>query len=290
MLSMTGYGRAQVHGPFGEWIIECSSVNRKHLEIATQLPKELLGQEPLIRAEIANRIRRGRIQVIIARPAGSFDALPRFRQEAALQAYKELEAFRKSAGLKDPVTLQTLLLHPAVFAPAECNLSSDKLWEQILPGLRKALDSLIAMRAHEGRSIAAELTQLIASLAKTRNAMAALAPEVPKRHRQLLLERIQAANLPISLDESRIALEIALFADRCDITEELARLQSHIQQFQEKMNQPSTCGRTLEFLVQEMAREVNTAGAKATDAQISALVIEAKATLEKIREQLSNVE
>ncbi|MCS7009450.1 MAG: DUF1732 domain-containing protein, partial [Chthoniobacterales bacterium] len=243
MYSMTGYGRAQVNGISGEWIVECSSVNRKHLEIATQLPKELLTHEPLIRTEVANRIRRGRIQIIISRPVNSMENLPRFRQDAALQAYKELEAFRKAAGLKDAVNLQALLLHPAVFAPPETNISSERLWEEILPALHNALDSLVAMRAHEGRSIAIELNRLIEELSVQCRAMALLAPEVPKRHRQVLLERIAAANLPTQiLDETRIAMEIALFADRCDITEELARLESHIAQFREKMQQPATSG------------------------------------------------
>ena len=153
-----------------------------------------------------------------------------------------------------------------------------------------ALDRLLAMRLREGVHLRKELLRAIARMSGLQKRVRTLAPRVPKRQRTALLKRLHSARLPLDVLEPRVAAEIAIFAERCDITEELARLESHLEQFREQIDKDEPVGRTLEFLAQEMGREWNTTGAKANDAQISRLVVEAKGELDKAREQLANVE
>ena len=153
-----------------------------------------------------------------------------------------------------------------------------------------ALDGLLAMRVREGAHLKKELLRAVARMTTRLRRVKALAPRVPKRQRAALFNRLQAARLPVDLLDPRITTEIAVFAERCDITEELARLESHLGQFGDQLESNEPVGRTLEFLAQEMGREWHTTGAKANDAEISLLVVEAKAELDKAREQLANVE
>ena len=165
-----------------------------------------------------------------------------------------------------------------------------KLWPLVRQALGQALEGLLAMRVREGTHLKKELLRAVARMTTRLRRIRTLAPRVPKRQRAALFNRLQAARLPVDLLDPSITKEIAVLADRCDITEELARLESHLGQFGDHLESNEPVGRTLEFLAQEMSREWHTAGAKANDAEISLLVVEAKAELDKAREQLANVE
>jgi len=156
--------------------------------------------------------------------------------------------------------------------------------------LGSALDGLMVMRGREGANLKKEISGTITRLAGRVRSVRVLAPRVPKRQRENLLRRLESANLPVDVMEPRLAAEIAVFAERCDITEELARLESHLVQFREYLAASGPAGRTMEFLTQEMGREWNTIGSKANDAEISRLVVEAKSELDRAREQLANIE
>jgi uncharacterized protein (TIGR00255 family) len=201
---------------------------------------------------------------------------------------RQARALQKKLGLSGEISLQTVLAAPGVLKSGS---AEDR---DILPAVKKALaaalDDLLVMRAREGGHLKKELTRCAARMAALVKKVRVLAPGVPKRQRENLQRRLEAARLPADVLDPRLVTEIAVFAERCDITEELTRLDSHLAQLRENLESDGPVGRTLEFLTQEMGREWNTTGAKANDADISRFVVEAKSELDKLREQLANIE
>jgi len=290
MVSMTGYGKATAQTASGAWLVECSSVNRKQLEVVLQGPRETVVWEPKIRQEVAKQVARGRVIVAITSQAREDSSTSNLSTENARQAWKNLEEIRTQLGIHEPVSLDQLLRHPLMTKGPGSTFQTNFSWEVFQEALEEALEEMNSMRRKEGQNLAIELCDLLDKLEDFLQTLQELAPGVPIRHRTLLESRLQAAGLFTLPDPSRLATEVALFADRCDVTEELARLKSHLSQFRQKMADKRPVGRTLEFLVQEMMREINTTGAKANDSGIAQLVVEAKSTLDKLREQLTNIE
>ena len=286
MKSMTGHGRGTATANGVRVVAECFSVNRRQGEVILVTARELGWIEPRVREEVLKRISRGKVQVSIAveRPSSSASLL--INKRLAARFLQEARSLQKELDLGDVISLETVLAAPGVLN-TEDN-SGPELWPLISRALATALKGLLAMRVREGAHLKQELAREIMAISALVRRVRVLAPRVPKRQREILLRRLESAKLDVL--DSRIATEIALFADRCDITEELARLESHLAQFREHLQKSEPVGRTLEFLAQEIGREWNTSSAKANDAKISLLVVEAKARLERVREQLANVE
>jgi len=290
MRSMTGYGRGEhVQGGF-KFSVELNSVNRKQSDISIKLPTELEELEPRIRDEINAQISRGRINVVVACHRG--DAAEHVELDTALaKAYlRAIQKLQKELKLNGSLTLDTILRAPGVLKLAESSVEADALWPGVQSALRKALDRLVKMREKEGKHLTADLAGRLDLLAEGVATISKAAPETVKRYREQLHARIKEAGLDVSLDDERLAKEVVFFADRCDITEELTRLESHFQQFRASLKSAEPVGRTLDFLAQEMNREINTIGSKANAAEISQQVVKMKAELEKIREQVQNIE
>ncbi|HEY5707650.1 MAG TPA: YicC/YloC family endoribonuclease [Terrimicrobiaceae bacterium] len=288
MKSMTGHGRGTAPAKGLRVIAECFSVNRRQGEVALAVSRELAWIEPRVREEVLKRISRGKVQVSLAVERSS-RAQPAFidRRRAA-EFLSEARSLQKELNLGGAISLETILAAPGVLRTDE--LSGRELWPLVSRALGMALDGLLAMRVREGAYLKKELARGVTGMTTLVRRVRVLASRVPKRQREILLRRLQSARLPADVLDPRIVTEIAIFAERCDITEELARLESHLAQFREHLERDDPVGRTLEFLAQEMGREWNTAGAKANDAKISLLVVEAKAKLDRVREQLANVE
>jgi uncharacterized protein (TIGR00255 family) len=288
MKSMTGHGRGVAAAKNLRVVAECFSVNRRQCEVALVAARDLAWLEPRVREEVLKRISRGKVQVSLAvdHPPQSTPGLINKRRAAAF--LREARALQKELGLSGEISLETVLAAPGVLKNEEAE--EGELWPLVRQALGAALDGLLAMRAREGIHLKRELLRAVARMTARLRRVKMLAPRVPKRQRAALLARLQVARLPLDLLDPRVATEIAVFAERCDITEELSRLESHLAQFGEHLESSEPVGRTLEFLAQEMGREWHTTGAKANDAEISLLVVEAKAELDKAREQLANVE
>jgi len=204
---------------------------------------------------------------------------------------RELSALARQLKLKDDVSLDQLVRAPGVFQTDEELAGEEDFWPAVETALNKALAALLKMRAREGAHLAKDLTHRISVMRGAVDQIKVLAPQVAERYRAALIERIKNAGLEnIAPDDERLIKEVVLFADRSDITEELTRLQSHFQQFEVMARAREPIGRTLDFLAQEINREVNTIGSKANDASISREVVTLKAELEKFREQSMNVE
>lgn len=290
---MTGYGRGECSQNGFKITVELSSVNRKQTEISVNLPREMEMLEAQIRDLINRYVSRGRLNVRVALHAGASKLSARMHLNVPLaKAYaRELTRLARQLRLPGPITLDHLARAPGVFQTDEQIVEDEDFWPAVERALKKALTTLVIMREREGKHLAADLAKRIALMRQATTRVQKHAPRVAKRYREQLLERINSAGLaaPESEDE-RLLKEVVYFADRSDISEELTRLQSHYEQFEDCRKSREPVGRTLDFLAQEMNREINTIGSKANDSVISREVVTLKAELEKFREQAMNVE
>lgn len=292
MRSMTGYGHGEtVRGGY-QFTVELNSVNRRQSDVAMNLPKELVELEPRIRDEINTRLSRGRINVVVAyhRSGGRPEDQVTLDEPLARAYLRAIRRLGTQLKLDGGVTLDTLLRAPGVLKLAESEINPEAVWPQVRDALRKALAQLVKMREKEGRFLARDLGARLNLMKRGLAAIRRQAPDAVKRYRQQLHARVQEAGLNLPLEDERLTKEVVIFADRCDISEELTRLESHLAQFRDQLRSPEAVGRRLDFLAQEMNREFNTVGSKANAAAVSQWVVKLKAELEKIREQVQNIE
>ena len=291
MRSMTGYGRGQSVHNGSKFSVELNSVNRKQSDVVVTLPRELTELEPRVRDLINTAVSRGRLNVVVACHHSNSSAqnlaldtnLARTYYRAMIDLQKEL----KAAG---EINIETVLRAPGVLRPPEEQISVEESWPHVESSLKEALADLVKMREREGKHLAKDLIHRLKLVRGSVRSIRQLQPGVLKRHRQSLHERIARAGIELSLDDERLVKEVIFFADKSDISEELTRLESHFAQFAHHLRKNEPVGRTLEFMCQEIGREFNTLGAKANDVEISQLVVTCKAEMEKIREQIQNIE
>jgi uncharacterized protein (TIGR00255 family) len=293
MRSMTGYGRGAATFDGRQIAVELSSVNRKQAEISLSLPKELLELEPRIRGEINAHISRGRLTVAVGMQvkSGGRGGNGGPINVRAAKAYRDrLKALRKALKLEGEITLDLVLRGPGVLDSGGEEIATETAWRALRQALRAALDQFVSMRKAEGEALAADLRKRVLAMQKKVKTIGVLAPKVMEHHRGTLLERTAKAGLEMGASDERLLKEIVFFADRSDISEELTRLRSHLDQFFGQLGRDEPVGRTLEFLLQEMFRETNTIGTKANFLAISQIVVGMKTELEKLREQVQNIE
>ena len=290
---MTGYGRGE-HTQEGYKITaEVSTVNRRQAEINVYLPRELEPLDARVRGEINKRVARGRVTARITLHVTESALISHAQVNMALaKAYaRELRKVAAELKISGEVTLDLLARAPGVFQADTALADADHFWPGIKAALDTALDSCVRMRSREGTHLHKDLKVRIATMRKAVSKVQKEAPEMVERYREQLRERIRTAGLPLPAEEEeRLQKEIIYFADRSDISEELTRLQSHFKQFDDCCKTDEPVGRTLDFLAQEINREVNTVGSKASDSIIAREVVLLKTELEKFREQVQNVE
>ncbi|MGZ5019287.1 MAG: YicC/YloC family endoribonuclease [Chthoniobacterales bacterium] len=288
---MTGYGRGEVDHDGMKFSVELNSVNRKQSEIVINAPREFAELEPRIRQTINEKLSRGRTTVLIASQVGTNgDRRLALDTRLARSYHDAMHALQKELNAPGEITINAILQAPGVMRFSENNLDAKEIWPVLEHALNDALAELIKMRQREGKHLAKDLIHRLKVIRREIKSVRALFPDVVKRYRAALFERIEKAGLDLSLDDERLLKEVSLFADRSDVSEELTRLESHLAQFAHHLRKNEPVGRTLEFITQEIARELNTLGAKANDAAISTHVVACKAELEKIREQIQNLE
>jgi len=290
MRSMTGYGRGTATFEGRQIAVELSSVNRKQAEISLSLPRALLELEPRVRDEINAHISRGRLTVAVGLHAKHGEKSTGINLAAAKAYRDQLEAMIKSLKLAGEVTLDQVLRGPGVLSTDETEIETDAAWPALRKALKAALDQFVKMRKQEGETLASDLRKRTLAIQKNVKTIGVLAPKVMEHHRGTLLERAAKAGLEIENSDERLLKEIVFFADRSDISEELTRLRSHLDQFFGQLGKDEPVGRTLDFLLQEMFRETNTIGNKANFLAISQIVVGMKTELEKLREQVQNIE
>jgi len=288
---MTGFGRGSATADEGTATVEIACVNRKQAEVVIQLPRELNELEARIRRAVLNTISRGRIQVSVQFDRSSGAPAPvsvDLRLVDALEA--AFECISRHTGRNVSPEAGDFLRTAGIIRIEDGGLAAEAVWGAIEHALEVAIEQVLEMRSAEGSDLAKDLSTRLSALEKSAAAIAGLAPGRPERYREVLTKRLRDTGLELDLQDERVLREIAVFADRCDISEEITRLDSHFRKFREYMAGEEPAGRPLDFLCQEIHREFNTIGSKASDASIAQHVVEAKTELEKIREQVQNVE
>ena len=293
LLSMTGYGDArQVSGEIG-YHIEIRAVNNRYLKLNTRLPDLFSGLEPAVEKVVRETISRGTITVTIKRTVARGGTDFSFDPEILGSYLKQWDQLRETMHQLPVLNAGDLLQLPGVVAePDESGLDPEQEWKQVEPVLREALGEFDDFRKHEGESMADDLRSQIAKIAEQVKIVSERSPLVVTQYRDRILERVRnlLEDTDVELQPSDVLREVSQFADRCDINEEIIRLESHMQHFEKFIVSDQSEGKRLDFLSQEINREVNTIGSKANDVEIAHSVVEMKAAVEKMREVLQNVE
>lgn len=290
MHSMTGFGRGSARAGETSFTVEIRTLNHRFVEWIIHLPRELGEWEERLRRRLGQALARGRVELWLTVSGPTWPKAVRLDQRLAAQYHRAAQDLAEALQVEAGVTPGLLLTLPEVVQVEEERVDPEAWWPACAAALEEALAQVLAMRRREGEALAADLKERVQRLRGLTAALAEEAGEVPRLYRDRLKERLAMLGVEGSLDELRLAQEVALLADRADITEELVRLASHWDQMEEILAAAEPVGRRLEFLLQEANREVNTIGAKAQGLSLSRLVVESKAELEKIREQVQNIE
>lgn len=288
--SMTGYGRCTLAQDGREVTIELKSVNHRFLDLAFRMPRSFAFLENDMRAHISNKLARGHVDIFVTYKNSRDDARKVTLDSALLGEY--LTTLRQGGidhMLDDNLRLRDVLSMQDVLTVEEADEDQQALSALTLSALDTALGSLCAMRRREGEAMRGDVETRLDTLERTAHAIDERAPQWLEEYRQRLRARIEEI-CQMQLDEARLTQEVALVADKAAVDEETVRLRSHIAQMRDLLKQSEPAGRKLDFLVQEMNREVNTTGSKSSDLILTGMVVDAKAELEKIREQIQNIE
>jgi uncharacterized protein (TIGR00255 family) len=288
---MTGYGRGESNLPGKKFIVELKAVNHRYSEVVLRMPRSLSQFEDRIRKIIQSRIARGRVDGFLSQEeCGEKAVAVKVDKELAAAYYKAIKNLQESLDITGSIKIKYLTDLPGVLAVEEPAEDIEELWPAILEAVEAALESFIRMRETEGEQLASDLIQRLDRLILLSEQIRERSPVVVEEYREKLRIRLNDFIKDGSLDPERLTAEAAVFADRSNITEETVRLESHLKQAGACLKEGQPVGRKLDFIVQEMNREINTIGSKANDLEISRLVVEAKSEIEKIREQVQNLE
>ncbi len=289
--SMTGFGRGEITQDGKEFTVEIKTVNHRYSDIFIKMPRQISFLEDRVRALVGNAISRGKIDVFITyNNYGENSKFVTFDEQLAKAYIAAVEALRDRFGLADDIAVSLISKYPDVLKVEQAQEDEEQLWSLLKPAVESAVESLIKMREAEGEGLRNVLLERAGIIEAAIADIARRAPEVPKEYKAKLTDRIRELLDQQTVDENRLAMEVALFADRCSIDEELVRLSSHFTQLRQILQMDQPVGRKLDFLVQEMNREINTIGSKANDLVITKLVVDVKSEIEKIREQIQNIE
>ena len=288
---MTGYGRGEANANGMNVAVELRSVNSRFLEVSTRLPRSLSMRENEIKEIIRKRVSRGKINLLtVVEHENDGDIPVRVNVSAAKGYYKLLNELRKTVKLKQAVRLEHLLQFSEVLEPLELENTDDKEWALVKKALSLAVDSLLTMKRNEGEELGKDFRNRIKILEEKLVQIEKISVEQVPNERIRLRERIQQLLEKENIDEGRLEMELAMMADRLDVTEECVRFRSHNKFFLDALANDEAAGRKLNFLIQEMNREANTIGSKSNASEIAHLVVNIKEEIERIREQLQNIE
>lgn len=293
--SMTGFGRGEADGEPGSVGVEIRSVNSRFADIKVHLPSMLLALEARSRDLLKGRIGRGKIDCRVRFDAGAADVQGLQFNEAAILAYvAELRDLNAKAGLEAPVTIDMALRLPGATEVEDVSVDAEAVWPAMAQALDAALEAFEAERAREGAALATHILEDLGVLRERREKIEAASSQIVEKFRERLASRIAELeeNIKVKLEPGRLEIEVALFADRCDVSEEMARLGAHLDRLGELAENAAgkPVGKALDFLIQEILREINTTGSKARDTVVVEDVLEMKNAIERIREQIQNIE
>ena len=287
---MTGYGVGRVKREDGECLIEIKSLNNKYCDINIKNNFQSLEIEQKIEKLIKDRVLRGKVNILVkVENYGLSEEKIILNEDVADSSYKNLKALKEKYKLKDEIGIDSMLKFRDIFTIVK-EEETAKIWPLIEKTLNLALDSLLKMREKEGKALVTDIRKRVKKIQKLIDKIEKYAKSSPLDYQEKFLSKIKKLTEGLNVDEGRIELEAAIFAEKTDITEEITRLKSHLIQFDELLNSEESVGRKMDFLTQEINREVNTIGSKTSDIEVTSLVVLVKSELEKIREQARNIE
>lgn len=289
--SMTGFGRGEHEDSGRSFTVEIKTVNHRYSDINIKLPRQLSYLEDNIRKYILSHISRGKIDVYITQDKFSAEDVEVTVDEALAEAYvNALRSLKDKFQLIDDISVSVVSKLPDIINITKVEEEGEEVWNTLSIAIQKSLSNLLEMRKKEGQKLADDIIARKDYLKSIVQKIEERSPMVVQEYKEKLEERIKDISGNICIDETRLAAEVALFADRSSIAEEIVRLNSHFEQLQLILQEEGPVGRKLDFLVQEMNREINTIGSKASDLEITKHVVEVKSEIEKIREQIQNIE
>lgn len=289
--SMTGYGRGEIREDGTRFLVELKTVNHKYSDVYIKLPRQLMFFEDKVVEAVKSRVSRGKADVFVTFENYGKDAKQVLPDKQLAEAYiNACRMLSSEYGLEDDTSVSLISGFPDVLRVEKAPEDEQRIWKMLETALNTAIDSLIEMRTVEGEKLVADVLEKLDILTDYTEKISKRAPFVVTEYKDKLTARIKELQNQQAVDESRLATEVAFFADRCDINEEIVRLRSHIKQTRSCLNMNEPVGKKLDFLVQELNREINTIGSKANDLDITRNVLEVKTVIDQIREQVQNIE
>jgi len=289
--SMTGYGKGEAECDGLTVSVEIKTVNHRYADISVKLPRSFMSLENVLRKHVAKSLKRGKVDIYVNYElTGGSQSTPQLNVELAAAYQKILLGMQKDLGLTGEISAEYIASQRDVVQVKEADLDEEMLQECLFLAFEKGLEQLLIMRSAEGKETQLDLESRLQTAEQTLVQVVERAPQVPLEWQAKLTERLARLQQGVEWDPQRVAQEIAIFTDRCDISEEISRFKSHLVQFRALLDDDEPVGRRMDFLVQELNREVNTMGSKSNDAELTNAVVAMKSEFEKIREQVQNVE
>lgn len=289
--SMTGFGRCETAGKDRKLTVEMKSVNHRYLDITIKMPKKLNFFETAIRAELKNYITRGKVDIFITYEdysEGSGCVL--YNKAIAKEYLKYLRQMAEEFGLEDDIRVSTLSRYPEVLVMEEQNIDEEELWKDLQGALAGAAENFVRTRVAEGESLQRDINEKLNRMLEHVDFIVERSPKLIQDYKEKLREKVRELLDDVQIDENRLYMEVTLFADKSCVDEELVRLRTHVESTKKTLAVGGSVGRKLDFIAQEMNREANTILSKANDLEISERAIELKNEIEKVREQIQNIE
>lgn len=288
---MTGFGRCEVTEGSRKYTVEMKSVNHRYLDVNIKMPKNLNFFESSIRNELKNYVQRGKIDMFITYEDYSENEVGiKYNREIAAEYLKHLKSMSEDFGLDNDVRVSTLSRYPEVFSMEEQTIDEEEIWNGLAKAVRGAAEGFVQTRIKEGENLLADLTAKLDGMLAHVAFIEERSPQIIEEYRAELFEKVKELLADASIDESRLLTEVVLYADKVCVDEELVRLRSHIEAMKQALTDGGSIGRKLDFIAQEMNREANTIISKTNDLKISDRGIDLKTEIEKVREQIQNIE
>lgn len=289
--SMTGFGRCEIAENNRKFTVEMKSVNHRYLDVNIKMPKKLNFFESAIRGELKNYISRGKVDVFIAyEDLTEENTSIRYNKQVAAEYLKYLKDMAEEFGLEDDVRVSTLSRYPEVFTMEEVTVDEEELWKTLQKAIKTAAEGFVETRITEGENLKNDLIAKLDGMLRLVDFIAERSPQIIAEYRNKLADKVKDLLGDVQVDENRLLTEVTIFADKVCVDEELVRLRSHIETTKKTLMEGGSIGRKLDFIAQEMNREANTTLSKSNDLEISNCAIELKTEIEKVREQIQNIE
>ena len=289
--SMTGFGRCEIAENNRKFTVEMKAVNHRYLDVNIKMPKSLNFFESAIRAELKNYIARGKVDVFITYEDMSENtSTVRYNKELAQEYLEHLRQMAKDFNLDDDIKVSTLSKYPEVFTMEEAGMDEEELWKELQKAVKGAATMFVDSRIAEGENLKNDLISKLDGMLKLVDFIAERSPQIVAEYRRKLEDKVKELLGDNTVDENRLLTEVTIFADKVCVDEEIVRLRSHIETTKKTLLEGGSIGRKLDFIAQEMNREANTTLSKSNDLEISNCAIELKTEIEKVREQIQNIE